>query len=72
MIGNTMKFMLILVISLAGCASWHWEKRGGDYAVDENFCKLQAYSGTDGMVTNASVRKMHACMESRGWQKVSN
>lgn len=51
---------------------WHWEKPGGDYDQDERFCKTQTYSGTDGMVTNASVRRMHGCMEAKGWQKVEN
>lgn len=59
---------------LAGCAllspSWHWEKPGGDYDADVRFCKQQTYSGTDGNVTNASVRRMHACMEAKGWKKV--
>lgn len=67
-----MKFTILLLGTLAGCASWHWEKPGGDYGLDEKYCKLQAYSGTDGMVTNASVRRMHGCMESKGWKKVAN
>lgn len=67
-----------LALVLAGCAlrpGWHWEKPGApadDYALDEKYCKLQAYSGTDGMVTNASVRRMHACLEGKGWRKVAN
>jgi len=65
-----MRYVLILL--LTGCASWHWEKAGGDYAADERTCKAQSYSGTDGMVTNASVRRMHACLEARGWRKVDN
>jgi len=70
--------LAIILLSLAGCAllaSWHWEKRGaseGDYEVDEKACKLQSYSGTEGMVTNESVRRMHRCLESRGWHKVAN
>ncbi len=70
--------IVILLTVLAGCAlisRWHWEKRGaseGDYEVDEKACKLQSYSGTEGMVTNESVRRMHRCMESRGWRKVEN
>ncbi|KAB2923438.1 MAG: hypothetical protein F9K30_10810 [Dechloromonas sp.] len=70
-----MKYLLVVIIFLSGCASWHWEKRGasaGDYEADEKFCKLQAYSGTDGMVTQAHVRRMHECLQSRGWQKVAN
>lgn len=68
----------LILLSVAGCAllsSWHWEKRGAnddDYDTDLKFCKLQSYSGTDGMVTNESVRRMHACMESRGWRKMAN
>lgn len=68
----------IILLSVAGCAllsSWHWEKRGAgddDYDTDLKFCKLQSYSGTEGMVTNESVRRMHRCMESRGWRKVDN
>lgn len=70
-----MKLLILIFIGLAGCSSWHWEKRGaldGDYARDENFCKQQVYSGTDGVVTNATVRSMHVCLMARGWQKVKN
>nr|MBL8411657.1 hypothetical protein [Dechloromonas sp.] len=66
---------LLLIPLIAGCATWHWEKRGAtaaDYDEDEKFCKLHAYSGTDGMVTNVQVRRMHACLESRGWKKRDN
>ena len=64
--------------ALAGCAlfsSWHWEKKGAseaEYSFDEAQCKAKVYSGTDGMVTNASVRRMHGCMEAKGWVKVPN
>lgn len=67
--------MLIAALTLAGCAlwpGWHWEKPGGDYGNDERYCKLQAYSGADGMVTQANVRVMHRCLEERGWRKVAN
>ncbi len=60
---------------LTGCASWHWEKQGtsdDDYARDEKHCKVQSYSGTDGMVTQVSVRKMHNCLQAKGWRKVEN
>lgn len=70
-----MKCLLVVALALAGCASWHWEKEGAsaaDYAADEKFCKLQVYSGTDGMVTQAHVRRMHDCLASRGWKKVAN
>lgn len=65
----------LLLLGLAACSSWHWEKRGaqeGEYARDETFCKQLVYTGTDGFVTNASVRRMHACMQAKGWQKVDN
>ena len=67
-----------LCLPLAGCAlfpSWHWARPGasdGDYATDEAQCKAKTYSGTDGMVTNASVRRIHACMEAKGWVKTAN
>lgn len=70
-----MKYLLVAIIALGGCASWHWEKSGAsaaDYAADEKFCKLQAYSGTDGMVTQAHVRRMQDCLAARGWKKVAN
>lgn len=67
-----------LFLPLSACAlfpSWHWARTGAseaDYAIDEAQCKAKTYSGTDGMVTNASVRRMHACMEAKGWVKVPN
>jgi hypothetical protein len=67
--------LLSSTLGLAGCASWHWEKRGAseaDYDLDEINCKAQSYSGTDGMVTQASVRKMHNCLQAKGWRKVEN
>ena len=67
--------MLSSTLALAGCASWHWEKRGASEAdddLDEIHCKAQSYSGTDGMVTQASVRKMHNCLQAKGWRKVEN
>ncbi|AXS79516.1 hypothetical protein [Dechloromonas sp. HYN0024] len=70
-----MKPGLIACLALAACSSWHWEKPGaldGDYSRDEIVCKQQVYSGTDGIVTNASVRRMHACMVARGWRKAEN
>lgn len=63
------------VCACAACSSWHWAKGGADaeaYAADERLCKTQVYNGTDGMVTHASVRRMHACLEARGWRKVPN
>ena len=67
------------VVTLAGCAlrpAWHWDKPGavtGEYDADLKFCKTQTYAwATDGMVTGESVRRMHACMEARGWRKVEN
>lgn len=72
---RAMKLLILIFIGLTACSSWHWEKRGaldGDYARDENFCKQQVYSGTDGVVTKATVRSMHACLVARGWKKVPN
>lgn len=72
---SIMRYLFPALLVLAGCASWHWEKRGAsaaDYEADEKYCKLQAYSGADGMVTQANVRRMHACMETKGWKKVAN
>ena len=68
--------LCLAAFALSACSilapKWHWEKPGGDYDQDERFCKTQTYSGTDGMVTNASVRRMHGCMEAKGWRKVEN
>ena len=65
----------VLLCSCALLSSWHWEKKGGsqeEYAFDEAQCKAKVYSGTDGIVTNASVRRMHGCLEAKGWRKVPN
>lgn len=66
----------VAALLLSACSvlapKWHWEKPGGNYEQDERFCKAQTYSGTDGMVTHASVRRMHACMEGKGWRKIEN
>lgn len=65
-------------VLLSGCAlmsSWHWEKAGAseaEYSFDETQCKAKTYAGNDGTVTNATVRRMHACMEARGWRKAPN
>ena len=69
---------VILLTGTAGCAlrpSWHWEKPGADeqdLTWDQNQCKAKTYSGTDGGVTNASVRRMFACMEGKGWSRRNN
>lgn len=70
--------VLVVFLPLSACAlfpSWHWAKTGAsdaDYTADETQCKARVYSGTDGVVTNASVRRMHACMEGKGWIKQPN
>ncbi len=67
-----------IILVMTGCAllpGWHWEKPGatdGEYDADIKYCKLQVYPGVDGMVTKESVRRMHACMEARGWRKAEN
>lgn len=69
---------LVITMTFSACAlfpNWHWEKRGAteaDYAIDERDCKVLSYSGTDVMVTQVSVRRMHSCLEMRGWRKVKN
>jgi hypothetical protein len=66
---------LAATVLLGGCMlfpGWHWAKPGAseaDYDIDLKFCKQLIYPGVDGAVTQASVRAMHACMESRGWRK---
>ncbi len=80
--GRTHRGVLVLAAILlsgaAGCAlrpSWHWEKPGADeqdLTWDQNQCKAKTYSGNDGLVTNASVRRMFACMEGKGWSKRNN
>lgn len=75
---NFLKFSLALpvIAGLAACGlfpSSHWEKKGAseaDYKFDETQCKARTYAGNDGAVTNASVRRMHACLQERGWTKV--
>lgn len=63
---------------LGGCAlfpDWHWAKAGAseaDYERDEIACKALVYNSADGMVTQAQVRRMHLCLQSKGWQKVGN
>jgi hypothetical protein len=72
-----MMLMAVLVL-VAGCAlrpDWHWERAGAsgdDLDRDVRLCKQAVYSGTDGNVNNASVRRMHNCMEARGWRKQDN
>ena len=69
----------LAIVSLAGCAllgsDWHWYKGNSsdaDYQADLRFCKTQTDQAIDGMATNASVRRIHACMENHGWRKVAN
>lgn len=70
--------LVVASLMLSACAlwsNWHWEKAGAsaaDYERDEIACKQRSYSGTDGMVNNVAVRRMHACLESRGWHKVQD
>lgn len=64
--------------SLAGCAlypNWHWAKPGADRQMlshDENQCKTSVYTDASGIVTQASVRRMHACMAEKGWSRQDN
>lgn len=74
---SKLRFLTPLLLCLGGCAlfpDWHWEKHGAtdeDYGRDERDCKVQTYSGNDGTVTKATVRRMHSCLELRGWRKVN-
>jgi len=70
---------LTALLLVTGCSllqpSWHWSKPGAseaDYDADIRFCKSQTDQAIDGTVTNASVRRIHACMERRGWRKVQH
>lgn len=63
------------LVGVSGCAlypAWHWEKPGAgaeQLSWDQNQCKARVYAGSSGAVTNESVRRMLACMESKGWAK---
>lgn len=71
----------LLAIWLAGstgCSlypSWHWARPGADsqaLAADENQCKTAVYTDASGIVTEASVRRMHSCMAAKGWARQNN
>jgi hypothetical protein len=70
--------LLIGCISLTGCGlwpRWHWEKPGAsseELDWDQTQCKAKTYAGNMGEVTNETVRRMHACMEGKGWKKRNN
>lgn len=71
--------VLVALLAVAGCSllqpAWRWSKSGAseaDYESDIRFCKSQTDQAVDGTVTNASVRRIHGCMEHRGWRKVKN
>lgn len=69
-------YFLLIAAFTSACSllapSWHWEKVGGDYDADLRDCKTVTYSDSSGaMPTTASVRRMHACMEGKGWKKVA-
>ena len=71
--------LLCVIPGLSACTllgpAWHWEKPGGGQAAlehDQNVCKARVYAGSNGEVTGAGVRRMHACMEALGWSKVSD
>jgi hypothetical protein len=69
-------YFLLVVACTSACSllapSWYWEKAGGDYDADVRDCKTVTFSDSSGaMPTTASVRRMHACMEGKGWRKVA-
>lgn len=67
-----------LALFLAACAlrpDWHWARAGAsdeELSADLVRCKQASYAGTEGMVTQAMVQRMHACMQAAGWQKMPN
>jgi hypothetical protein len=70
---------LSALLIVTGCSllqpSWRWSKSGAseaDYDADIRFCKSQTDQAIDGTVTIASVRRIHGCMERRGWRKVQH
>jgi len=70
---------LWIILLLPGCSvfqsNWRWEKPGSsdtDYQADIKYCKTQTEQSMDGMVNNATVRRIHHCMELRGWHKAEN
>jgi hypothetical protein len=71
----TLPLLAIWLMSSAGCAlypSWHWTRPGADsdaLAADENQCKTSVYTDASGIVTQASVRRMHNCMAGKGWSR---
>lgn len=71
-------FLALAASLLGGCVlwpTWHWAKAGAsdaDYARDELTCKQLVYTTADGMVTQAQVRRMHLCLESKGWHKAED
>lgn len=69
---------LVITVSLAGCATdkgWSWTKNGAsaqDFNMDSGQCRAQGLSGTGGMLNFGTLMIMDACMQGKGWYKVSN
>lgn len=73
---NAIRLAAASMTLVAGCAfwpDWHWEKHGAsetDYEFDVKTCKVLNPTPMDGTVTQLSVRRIHACLEGKGWRKV--
>lgn len=70
--------LMVTALLLTGCATdkgWSWQKSGAsaqDYNMDNAQCRAQGLAGTGGMINFGTVMIMDACMQGKGWYKVSN
>ena len=72
--------IFLITIWLSGCATndnnnWHWEKAGSsrnEFIMDNGQCKAQALSGTGGVLNIGTILILDACMQGKGWYKVSD
>lgn len=70
--------LVTLCLLFTGCSlrqDWHWERAkasDADYETDLRFCKANTDQALNGAVTYESVRRIHACMEGRGWKKIAD
>ncbi|MGZ3235760.1 MAG: hypothetical protein ACXU8A_00120 [Burkholderiaceae bacterium] len=71
-----MKYILLVVLALSGCAtnSWSWYKENSsqqDFNMDNGQCRAQAF-GIPNAPLMQIVMVQQACMEGRGWEKRNN
>ena len=70
--------LIVIAVFLSGCATdkgWSWQKSGAsaqDYNMDDAQCRAQGLSGTGGRINFGTLMIMDACMQGKGWYKVSN